>query len=156
MRVLRGTSRPRERPADAKQKQLLHVIPSRLGWSDEERREFLIARTGKRSSIDLTHREATLVLDLLFAMQRGERPPTMRLDGPTRFELEKLTALREELGAARFDGLARHLSKGRPSGHGVPAEPGTAEPRMMSGREARALLEAAKSILAREAGRSPA
>jgi len=131
--------------ADAKQKQLLHVIPQRLGWTDEERREFLVARTGKRSSVDLTHREATLVLDLLFAMQRGERPPTMRLDGPTRFELEKLTALREKLGPARFDGLARRLSKGR-----------TSEPRMMNGGEARALLEAAKSILAREGRGSPA
>jgi len=93
---LRGTSRPRERPATAKQKQLLHVLPARLGWTDAERREFLVARTGKRSASDLTHREATLVLDLLFAFQRGERPATMRMDGPTKFELEKLAALREE------------------------------------------------------------
>jgi hypothetical protein len=55
--------------------------------------------------------------------------------------MEKLAALREELGAARFDGLARRLSKNR-----------TSEPRMMSGQEARALLEAAKSILNRERG----
>ena len=111
--------------------------------SDEERREFLVARTGKRSSSDLTYREATLVLDLLFAMQRGERPATMRPDGATRFEIEKLSALRSELGPARFDGLARHMTHGRPADVGL-----------MSGREARALLEAAKSILAREAGRS--
>jgi hypothetical protein len=141
MRVLRGTSRPRERLADAKQKQLLHVIPARLGWTEEERREFLVARTGKRSSVDLTHREATLVLDLLFAMQRGERPVVWRSDGATVFEIQKLSGLREELGPARFDGLARHMTKGR-----------TIEPRMMSGREARALLEAAKSILNRERG----
>jgi hypothetical protein len=120
---------------------LLHVIPARLGWSDAERREFLVARTGKRSSVDLTHREATLVLDLLFAMQRGESPPTFRADGPTRFELEKLSSLRAELGASRFDGLARHMTKGR-----------TGEPRMMSGQAARALLQAAKSILNRERG----
>ena len=121
------------------QRKLLHVLPARLGMSDEERRDFLAARTGKRSASLLTHREATLALDILFAIQRGERPPTYRDDGATRWEIEKLGALREALGGARFDGLARRMTKGR-----------TSDPPRMTGREARALLEAAKSILGRE------
>ena len=125
--------------ATAKQKQLLHVLPARLGWSDEARRAFLAARTGKRSAAALTHREATLVIDLLMAMTRGEPVPTFRQDGATRWELARLAALRSALGEARFDGLARRLTHGR-----------TAEPREMSGREARATLQAARSICERE------
>jgi len=127
------------KPATAKQKQLLHVLPDRLGMTDEERRAMIAARTGKRSAADLTHREATLLLDTLFAMQRGQPLPTWRSDGATRWELEALGRLRQALGDARFDGLARRLSKGR-----------TDNPAMMSGREARALLQAARSICERE------
>lgn len=122
-----------------KQIQLLHVLPARLGWSDEERREFLIARAGKRSSKDLTHREATLLIDRLLEMTRGERIATFRDDGATRFELQEVGRLRDRLGAGRFDGLARRLTRGR-----------TCEPALMTGRETRALIQAAKSILSRE------
>ena len=125
--------------ATVKQKQLLHVLPARLRMSDEERRAFLSARTGKRSAAALSHREATLVIDLLMAMVNREPPPTCRVDGATRWELEKLASLRSALGEARFDGLARRLTHGR-----------TADPREMTGREARATLQAARSILERE------
>jgi len=125
--------------ATAKQKQLLHVLPACLGWSDGERRDFLAARTGHRSASALSHREATLVIDVLMAMTRGARLPTFRDDGATRWEIEKLQSLRSALGEARFDGLARRLTMGR-----------TADVREMTGREARACLQASRSICERE------
>jgi len=119
---------------------MLHCIPARLGWDDRERREFIASRTGgKRSAKELTHREATLLIDLLLAMQRGEAPPTMRTDGATRAELLLAEKLKNELGPDRFDGLARRVA----GGTALPAAPG---------RKVRALIQASKSILAREAG----
>jgi hypothetical protein len=132
-----------EKGATAKQKQLLHVLPAQLGMSDAERRAFIAERVGgKTSAADLTHREATLVLDRLFEMARGQNVATWRADGPTRFELAKLQELRAALGGPRFDGLARRIAQGE------------SDPGRMNGRQARALLEAAKAILAREAVKS--
>jgi hypothetical protein len=122
-----------------KQIQLLHVIPARLGWGDEERRSFIAARTGgKRSAKDLTHREATLLIDLLMAMQEGRPVPTFRTDGGTRAELDLAASLRRQFGEPRFDGLARRIA-------------GRADLAAAPGRKVRAVIQAAKAIMAREA-----
>ena len=105
---------------------------------DEERRGFMQLLTGKDSAAKLTHREATLVLDRLYAMKRCEAPPTWRTDGATSGELAKAAELREALGAPRFDGLARRITRGQT----ILSK--------MSGRQVRAIIEATKSILARE------
>jgi len=139
VRTPHSALRTAPRPATAKQKQLLHVLPAQLGMGDAERRAFIAERAGgKTSAKDLTHREATLVLDRLFEMTRGQPVATWRPDGPTRGELGYLADLRGRLGPERFDGLARRLGRGE------------SDPARMSGRQARALIEAAKSILGRE------
>jgi hypothetical protein len=134
-----------DRPPTARQIQLLHVLPAQLGWDDEERRGYLDLLTGKTTSKALSHREATLVIDRLYEQVRGDAVATHRADGATRAELALAASLREQLGAARFDGLARRLSrvKGR-EGHE------TADLGMLDGRRVRAVIQAARSILARE------
>jgi hypothetical protein len=135
-RIPNPESRRYEGPS-AKQIQLLHVLPAQLGWDDRERRGYLQLLTGKDSSKDLSRREATLVVDRLMEQVNGLPVATRRADGATRFELGFAAKLREQLGQARFDGLARKI--GRTSDLGE-----------MPGRKVRAVLEAAKSILKRE------
>jgi hypothetical protein len=142
---MRFARRPRlapalTRPATPKQVQLLHVLPAEIGWDDEERRGYLELLTGKSSAKDLTRREATIVLDRLFEIVRGDAVATRRPDGATRAEFALAADLRKRLGEARFDGLARRLGRGQ------------ADLALLSGRQVRAIIEATKSILKRGAG----
>jgi len=138
---------PRPTP---KQIQLLHILPARLGWDDQERRGYLQLLTGKDSSKDLTRREATLVIDRLKEQVEGLAVATRRMDGATRFELAFAAKLRGELGAARFDGLARRIGRPRSAKPATQGEEETAVLGEMPGRKVRAVIEAAKAILKRE------
>jgi hypothetical protein len=135
-RIPNPESRRYEGPTP-RQIQLLHVLPARLGWDDGERRGYMQLLTGKDSSKDLSRREATLVIDRLKEQVEGLPVATRRPDGATRFELAFAVKLREQLGAARFDGLARKIGR-------------TADLGEMPGRKVRAVIEAAKSIIKRE------
>jgi hypothetical protein len=124
----------------ATQIKLLHILPAQLGWDDQERRGYMQLLTGKDSSKDLTRREATLVIDRLKEQAEGLAVATRRPDGATRFELAFAAKLRDQLGAPRFDGLARKIGR-------------TAALGEMSGRKVRAVMWAAKAILKREVTR---
>ncbi|PMQ02388.1 MAG: hypothetical protein CBR30_01730 [Dictyoglomus sp. NZ13-RE01] len=48
-----------------KQKFYIHSLVKKLGWSDEKYRDYIYAHFMKRSSKDLTKREASLLIDYL-------------------------------------------------------------------------------------------
>ena len=75
----------------AAQIRLYHVLARRLGWSDEQRRAFLLRNLGRRSSKDLTRAQLSSVIDWQqYALGLRTARPRWRPRGPTRGQFLKI------------------------------------------------------------------
>lgn len=118
------------------------IAHGRLGWSNEQYHQWLANRGGPASTLQLRRAEAANLIDMLQDLADGRSPRVWRINGATlrqQVEIDRLACATGFAGQDRLGGVIRRATHGRAN-----------RVSSLSIHEARAVIEALRSIAARQ------